>query len=708
MPPTIASITGAQTLCSADTLELAAAFNGTPGLSYSWSGTGNFLFGSGNANALVTGAASGVYTVTVSNACGSATGTVNVTVNPTTNDTTTISACDTYTWSVNNQVYTASGTYTNVVGCDTDVLVLTITPSTGGSLTASACDTYTWTANNQTYTASGTYTNTVGCNTDTLVLTITPSTGGSLTASACDSYTWTANNQTYTASGTYTNTVGCNTDTLVLTINQGSGSSTASGTYTNTVGCNTDTLVLTITPITGGSLTASACDTYTWTANNQTYTASGTYTNTVGCNTDTLVLTITPSTGGSLTASACGTYTWTANNQTYTASGTYTHTVGCNTDTLVLTLTIPGTACDDGNPNTTGDVYNATCVCVGTPIGGCTTNEVTLTLTTDANGSQTSYDIVNIGTTVAVCSGTGYASNSTIPVTCCLANGCYELRVFDSAGDGIVPGGYVLTDASGKRIIDNAGDGFFTNVSQIALNLGFCVPQGTDGVIAAHRDKENWLTNEVIQAQVNPAVTAQFGVHNANSGYQFWFYNPDGGYSRRVLQTHAAPGGVTTAAANVRSAYVRLSSLVTSPLPNGVLLNVKVRTQVNGVYSAFGPACRFKILGACVPDHAVDHHGYTRDLLRCYRPVAEQHDTCEHGCGSQHLPVRVLSPWLFAPSCIHNAINGPCLRNTAVVGEHVLQCAGAHFLRWWRDVLPLRSIMLDDGWYGDLPCSSSS
>ncbi|MBL7985406.1 MAG: hypothetical protein JNM91_10430, partial [Flavobacteriales bacterium] len=583
--PTIASITGAQTLCSADTLELAAAFNGTPGLSYSWSGTGSFLFGSGNASALVTGATSGIYTVTVTNECGSAQGTVNVTVDPTTNDTTTISACDTYTWSVNNQVYTASGTYTNVVGCATDVLVLTLTPSTGSSLTASACDSYTWTANNQTYTASGTYTNTVGCNTDTLVLTITPSTGGSLTASACDSYTWTANNQTYTASGTYTNTVGCNTDTLVLTINQSSGSSltvsacdsytwtansqtyTVSGTYTNVNACNTDTLVLTITPSTGGSLSASACGTYTWTANNQTYTASGTYTNTVGCNTDTLVLTITPITGGSLTASGCGTYTWTANNQTYTASGTYTNTVGCNTDTLVLTLTIPGTACDDGNPNTTNDLYDASCICVGTPIGNCTTNEVTLTLTTDADGNETSYDIVNIATTTVVCSGSGFASNSIIPVTCCLPDGCYELRVFDSAGDGIVPGGYVLTDASGNRIIDNQGDGVFTTLSQIALNLGFCVPLSTDGVIAQHCDKVDWLPGDIIQAQPIPAVTAQFGVTNATSGYWYWFFNPDGGYTRRILLTHANPGTVNTVSAPIRASYLRLSDMVSQPLP---------------------------------------------------------------------------------------------------------------------------------------------
>ena len=34
--------------------------------------------------------------------------------------------------------------------------------------------------------------------------------------------------------------------------------------------------------------------------------------------------------------------------------------------------TLPGSACNDGNANTTGDVYSATCVCAGTPTSGIT------------------------------------------------------------------------------------------------------------------------------------------------------------------------------------------------------------------------------------------------------------------------------------------------------------------------------------------------
>src|SRR6185436_450649 len=106
------------------------------------------------------------------------------------------------------------------------------------------------------------------------------------------------------------------------------------------------------------------------------------------------------------------------------------------------------------------------------------------------NGAQTWYDIVNSGTTTAVCSGGGFASSSTITVTCCLPNGCYDLRVFDTFGDGINPGGYLLKDASNRVIIDNANNGqYFTTLSEVrdAGNVpqSFCVPLGNDGLTAA-------------------------------------------------------------------------------------------------------------------------------------------------------------------------------------------------------------------------------
>jgi hypothetical protein len=124
---------------------------------------------------------------------------------------------------VNGQTYTASGTYSSVTGCHTEFLNLTITPSTSNTTTISACDSYTWSVDGNTYTTSGTYSSVTGCNTEILSLTITPTTSSNVSVTACNTYTWAANGQTYTQSGTYTSTSACATQVLNLTINACSG-----------------------------------------------------------------------------------------------------------------------------------------------------------------------------------------------------------------------------------------------------------------------------------------------------------------------------------------------------------------------------------------------------------------------------------------------------------------------------------------------------
>jgi hypothetical protein len=112
-------------------------------------------------------------------------------------------------------------------------------------------------------------------------------------------------------------------------------------------------------------------------------------------------------------------------------------------------------------------------------------------------------------------------------------------------------------------------------------------------------DLETATLTTVLQAQPNSAVTAQFGVHNANSGYQYWVTNPNGGFSRRITLTHTSPGTAYPAGTtgSLRSTYFALSTMNgSSPyIPLGILLNVRVRSQVNGVYGNFGPACRLML-----------------------------------------------------------------------------------------------------------------
>lgn len=181
--------------------------------------------------------AAGAYTHVYTTASGcDSTVTANLSIqSPTVNPPTTAVACDTYTWNVNNQTYTSSGTYIasflNAAGCDSNfTLNLTINNSTSSSLNITACDNYTWSANSISYTASGVYTftslNAQGCPfVQTLNLTIRQSSASNSTVSVINSYTWAANGTTYTNSGTYTHTmlnaVGCDSvATLNLTISQ--------------------------------------------------------------------------------------------------------------------------------------------------------------------------------------------------------------------------------------------------------------------------------------------------------------------------------------------------------------------------------------------------------------------------------------------------------------------------------------------------------
>jgi len=214
-----------------------------------------------------------------------------------------------------------------------------LAPGGSSTETVSACDSYFWPADGATYTSSGTYSTTVvgtsGC--DSLLnldLTInTAVTGSTVAMTACDSYDW--NGSTYSASGLYADTLvamsGC--DSIVgldLTIN-------ASPTFTESI---------------------SACDSYTWATDGNTYTSSGMYTTYITaspCDTIAMLdLTINASTSSTITQTAIDSYTSPAGN-TYTTSGTYTDVIanaaGCDS-TITINLTVGYTGLSelaDGN-----------------------------------------------------------------------------------------------------------------------------------------------------------------------------------------------------------------------------------------------------------------------------------------------------------------------------------------------------------------------
>ena len=316
-----------QTVCAGSTVTLS----GSGALTYTWNN------GISNGTPF-TATATTTYTVTGTdgNGCQN-TDQAIVNVNNATTSSVSATACVTYTWAQNGMTYTTSGAYTdtltNAVGCDSIItLNLVINQPTSSSVSETACSSFTWAQNGMTYTTSGAYTdtitNTAGCDSIiTLNLVINQPTSSSVSETACSSFTWAQNGMTYTTSGAYTDTL------------------------TNAAGCDSIiTLNLVINQPTSSTVTETACGSFTWSQNGMIYTVSGAYTDTipnaVGCD-SIITLNLTINTGGTSTetATACGSYTWAQDGQTYTASGSYDHVIiggsanGCDS-TITLNLTI--------------------------------------------------------------------------------------------------------------------------------------------------------------------------------------------------------------------------------------------------------------------------------------------------------------------------------------------------------------------------------
>lgn len=243
-------------------------------------------------------------------------------------------------------------------------------------------------------------------------------------------------------------------------------------------------------------------------------------------------------------------------------------------------------------------------------------SDYVLQLQSDATSpGAVTYEVLDeTGTTTVISGNNPVAANAVGSVNLCLADGCYRLRVTDAAGDGLL--GYILRESGtgGRRIIDNSRN-MNTGVSAIASGGTFCVPIGNDALIHSSCDKLDWALppnqSIYIVCAANPAVSAEWVMNapnsqqDANSGYEFWFYDPNGSYSFRTFRSHNTSGGFGTAGPN-RACHLRLNGWTNSPssphLPAHTLLNVRVRGRVEGVNFEFGPACRFEInpeLAAC-------------------------------------------------------------------------------------------------------------
>ena len=208
-----------------------------------------------------------------------------------------------------------------------------------------------------TYNVTANWDNGCSATSEDIVITVATdciATTGDTTASVCNSFDW-YEHSNITNSGNYSHTIvngnanGCDSIvTLHLTVNQAVTASisatacesyswngqtyTQSGNYTQTFtaanGCDSVvTLHLTINHAVTANISATACESYSW--NGQTYTQSGNYTQTFTAANDcdsvvTLHLTVNHAVISNISDTACENYTW--NRQTYTQSGNYTQT----------------------------------------------------------------------------------------------------------------------------------------------------------------------------------------------------------------------------------------------------------------------------------------------------------------------------------------------------------------------------------------------
>jgi hypothetical protein len=276
---------------------------------------------------------------------------------------------------------------------------------------------------------------------------------------------------------------------------------------------------------------------------------------------------------------------------------------------------LPGTPCNDANAGTINDTWSNDCQCVGIPTG-CTEN-ITLNITLDAFGSQTTWSLLQQGTGTVVEQGGPYIdgiAGAVIVEELCVPVGCYRLVVSDAAGDGINGGGYVLrtSGSNGVRIIDNSNNGGFGSTSAIIGNGGFCLPLGNDKLIFTSCDKLDWVNGQFLAASENAAVSAQWGVGNqTDDGYEFWIFDPNGTYGYARFRNHATGEGYP-APGPLRATHMKINNWSPNQIPTGVLMNVRVRSRVNGVNSAWGQTCRFKIdpiAAACPATKLVDQPG---------------------------------------------------------------------------------------------------
>lgn len=301
---------------------------------------------------------------------------------------------------------------------------------------------------------------------------------------------------------------------------------TQSGVYHDTSDCLVNTLNLTILQGAVFTDTVMACNSYTWAVNGISFTNSGTYQNITGCDTQFLQLSILPSGITSTSVSSCDSYTWAANATTYTTSGLYQVVNGCDTIQLLLTIlssssssqTISAvnsyTWSQNGITYTSSGMYTATSL---NP-GGCIhTSTLILTITSSGLQSYIAYQDQSVS--------------------------CFGFND-GSCGSIVFPTGNYLYQLDGG--LQSNTSGFFSGLTPGVHTV--CASDGLNTFCDTVTISEpallsiQFTTDSMVSCQGNDgALSVQItGGTNSLQGYLTWWINSNGDTLNNVLNNNFA------------------------------------------------------------------------------------------------------------------------------------------------------------------------
>jgi hypothetical protein len=273
--------------------------------------------------------------------------------------------------------------------------------------------------------------------------------------------------------------------------------------------------------------------------------------------------------------------------------------------------------------NATGSTQNVYWIQDGTTEGDflldwlveipCTTDLVFETMMATEGGLPT-WSVYDVATSVLIASGGGDFAPGTglFPDAFCLPDGNYYMVVDNVPSDATYR--VYGAEAPFVRVIDNIAPAQSAHQVELTTTSGGAIqlPMSEDRLLLLNCDKYWWKAGDYLVANENPEVAALWNNGNAtqqaNTGYDFWFYDPNGTYSYVRSRRHNQSDGYGNVG-STRTCHMRVNSShhgwnPADHIPDGLPLNVRVRAVVNGVAGPWGPACRFKrdeAMAACPP-----------------------------------------------------------------------------------------------------------